>query len=167
MRWRFERFQEWTIKKHLENQDKFDSGVISMDFEDVEASYYNIMRMSGKIVISKDSQPFQRTLDNRLVSGWNKDGWKQTPGKIMFGNRLNNLLPYRRNKNGDYIVERIIPQPELLESFRDLPVCTGVGVRNWEFLHNYLRRNGWTQWISWFIRNGCCSWIQPDSQWQH
>ena len=38
-------------------------------------------------------------------------------------------LPYRRNKNGDYIVERIIPQPKLLEVLIDLPVCTGVGVR--------------------------------------
>ena len=34
-----------------------------------------------------------------------------------------------RNKNGDYIVERIIPQPELLGVLRDLPVCTEVGVR--------------------------------------
>ena len=38
-------------------------------------------------------------------------------------------LPYHRNKNGDYIVERIGPQPRLLQVFRDLPVCTGVGVR--------------------------------------
>ena len=36
--------------------------------------------------------------------------------------------PYRRNRNGDYIAERIIPQPKLLDVFRDLPVCTGVGV---------------------------------------
>ena len=35
------------------------------------------------------------------------------------------LKEYIRN----YIVERIIPQPRLLEVLRDLLVCTGVGVR--------------------------------------
>ena len=38
---------------------EFVSGVVSMDVEDVKASYYDIMRMLEKIVISKDSQPFQ------------------------------------------------------------------------------------------------------------
>ena len=51
----------------------------------------------------------------------------------MFGNGLTwcaiiSLL-YRRNKNKEYIVERIRPQPRLLQVLRDLPVCTGVGVR--------------------------------------
>ena len=91
------------------------------------------MRMVGKLVISKDSQPFQQSLDNRLVTSINEDGWKQTPGKITFGNRLSwrtiILLPYRRNRNRDYFVERIIPQPGLLEVLRDQPICTGVGVR--------------------------------------
>ena len=89
--------------------------------------------MAGKLVISKDSQPFQQNLDNRLVTGIHEDGWKQTPGKIMFGDSLNWCviisLPKRRNRNGDYIVERIIHQPKLLDVLRDLSVCTGVGVR--------------------------------------
>ena len=90
-----------------------------MDVKDVKASYNNIMRMSGKIVISKDSQPFQRHLDNRLVAGLQEDGWKQTPGKIMFRNGINwwaiISLPYRMNRNGEYIVERISPEWELGE----------------------------------------------------
>ena len=104
-----------------------------MGVEDVKAYYYDVMRMEGKLVISKESQPFQQSLDNRLVSGIQEDGWKQTPGKIMFGDGLSWCaiisLPYWRNKNGDYIMERIIPQPRLLEVLRDLPVCTGVGFR--------------------------------------
>ena len=51
----------------------------------------------------------------------------------MFGDGLSWCtiisLPYQRNNNGDNIVERIIPQPKLLEVLRDLPVCTGVGMR--------------------------------------
>ena len=42
-----EKFHEWITEKHIENQDKFDSGVISMDVEDVKASYYDVMRMAG------------------------------------------------------------------------------------------------------------------------
>ena len=35
-----------------------------MDVEDVKASYYDVMRMSGKIVISSEFQSFQRNLDD-------------------------------------------------------------------------------------------------------
>ena len=38
-------------------------------------------------------------------------------------------LPYKRNRNGDYLISRIEVQPRLLEVLKDLPVCTGVGVR--------------------------------------
>ena len=62
-----------------------------------------------------------------------EDCWKQTPEKIMFGDRLTWFaiisLPYRRNRAGDYIIERIRVQPRLLDFLRDLPTCTGVGVR--------------------------------------
>ena len=39
------------------------------------------------------------------------------------------FCPYRRNKNKDYIVERIQVQPRFFQVLRDLPACTGVGVR--------------------------------------
>ena len=51
-------------------------------------SYYDIMRIVGKLAISKDSQPFQNHLENRLVTGLQEDEWKQTLGKIMFGDGL-------------------------------------------------------------------------------
>ena len=62
-----------------------------------------------------------------------EDCWKQTPGKIMFGDGLMWCaiisLPYQRNRDGDYIVERIRVQPCLLDVLKDLPTCTGVLVR--------------------------------------
>ena len=128
-----QKFHERITEQHLKNQENFNSGVISMDIEDVKASYYDFMRMAGKIVISKNSQPFQRHLDDRMVTGLQDDERKQTPGKIIFGDGLTwwaiISLPYRRNRNGDYKVERIRPQPRILQVLRDLPVCTGVGVR--------------------------------------
>ena len=59
-----QKLHEWTTEKHLENQASFDKGVISMDVEDVKASYYDVMRMAGKIFISRDSQSFLRNLDD-------------------------------------------------------------------------------------------------------
>ena len=94
-----ETFHKWITDRHLKNQENFNSGVISMDVKDMKASYYDVMRMARKIVILKDSQMFQCHLDNRLVAGLQDDQWKQTPGKIMFGNGL--TLPYRMNRNGD------------------------------------------------------------------
>ena len=44
-----------------------------MDVEDVKASFYDVMRMAGKIVISRNFQPFQHHLDNRLDFGLQED----------------------------------------------------------------------------------------------
>ena len=67
-------FHEWIMEKHLLNQNKFDSGVVLMDVEDVKASYFDVMRMAMNLMISKESQPFQQSLDNKLVSGIHEDG---------------------------------------------------------------------------------------------
>ena len=129
-----EKFHEWVTEKHIENQDKFDTGVMSVDGEDVKASYYDIMRMAGEIVIANPGiQVFKSRIDDRAVPGIREDGWKQTPGKIMFGDGLTWTgiisLPYKRDKDGNYLISRITVQPRLLEVLKDLPVCTGVGVR--------------------------------------
>ena len=128
------RFQEWITEKHIKNQDKFDTGVISMDVEDVKASYYDVMRMAGKIVIERPGiQVFKTRIDDRAVPGIREDGWKQTPGKIMFGDGITWTgiisLPYKRDKNGNYLIRSIEVQPGLFKVLKDLPVCTGVGVR--------------------------------------
>ena len=84
-----EKFHEWITEKHLKNQDKFDSGVLSMDVEDVKASYYDVMRMSGELVISDPGTQISKSkIDDRPDPGIREDGWKQTPGKIMFGDSL-------------------------------------------------------------------------------
>ena len=99
-------------EKHLKDQDKFDSGVLSMDVEDVKASYYDVMKKAGELFISNPgTQIFKSKIDDRPVP----DGWKQTPGKIMFGDSLTwpgiISLPYKRNRDGDYLISRIEVQP--------------------------------------------------------
>ena len=87
-----------------------------MDVKDVRASYYDVMRMAGEIVISNPgTQIFKSKIDDRPVPGIREDGRKQIPGKIMFGDGLTWTgiisLPYKRNKNGDYLISRIEVQP--------------------------------------------------------
>ena len=58
-----EKFHEWIMEQLLKNQESFDSGVISMDVKDVKVSYYDVLQMAGKVVISKDCW---RTDGNKL-----------------------------------------------------------------------------------------------------
>ena len=58
-----QKFHEWITEKHLENQDTFASEVVLMEVQDVKASYYDMIHMAGKIVISRESQSFQRHQD--------------------------------------------------------------------------------------------------------
>ena len=83
---------------------KFDSRVLSMDVEDVKASNYDVMRMARELVISNPgTQIFKTRIDDRPVPGIKEEGWKQTPGKSMFGNGLTWTgiisLPYKRNRS--------------------------------------------------------------------
>ena len=69
-----------------------------------------------------------------MTTGWCPDCWRTGGNKLqerflLLQPNLVISLPYGRNKNRDNIVERIQPQPRLLQVLRDLPVCTGVGVR--------------------------------------
>ena len=78
-----------------------------MDVEDVKASYFDIMRMAGEIVISNPgTQIFKKRVDERAVPGISKDCWKQMHGKIMFGDGLLWTaiisLPYKRSRDDSW-----------------------------------------------------------------
>ena len=74
-----EKFHEWITEMHLKNQDEFDTRVVSMDVEDVKASYFDIMRMEGEIVISNSgTQIFKKRVDERAVPGISEGCWKES-----------------------------------------------------------------------------------------
>ena len=72
---------------YLKDQERFGSKVVSMDVEDVTASYYDHMRMSGRLPI-KENQVISTMLDKNISPGLKENHWKQTPGKIMIGNGI-------------------------------------------------------------------------------
>ena len=100
----------WFTSNYLKDQEKFGSKVVSMNVEDVTASYYDLMRMSGRLPM-KENQVISTMLDKNISPGLKEDHWKQTPGKIMIGNGISWTLiisiNYVRNKQRDYYVRKM------------------------------------------------------------
>ena len=76
-----------------------------MDVEDVKASYYDVMRMAGEIVISNPgTQIFKSKIDKRSVPGIREDGWKQTRARLCSATALHGrgsyLFPTRETRTG-------------------------------------------------------------------
>ena len=59
-----------------------------MDMEDVKTTYYDTLRMAGKLEISSRRPVLRTQLEPEIIYRFGKDGWRQIPGKIMKGNRV-------------------------------------------------------------------------------
>ena len=73
---------------HKIDQDSFGSQVISLDVEDVKVTYYDTLRMAGKLSITPERSVIRTHLEKEIIHGLTKDVWKQVTGKIMFGNGI-------------------------------------------------------------------------------
>ena len=125
--------REWINKMHKIDQDSFGSQVISLDVEDVKVTYYDTLRMAGKLSIMPENPVIRTHLDKEIIHGWPKDGWKQVPGKIMFGNGISWTclisLDLKLTEKGDYLLEQMVVQKGILELLRDLPVSSRLAIQ--------------------------------------
>ena len=123
--------RDWIKKMHQIDQDLFGSQVISLDVEDVKVTYYDTLRMAGKLSIMPENPVIRSHLE--IINGWSKDGWRQVPGKIMFGNGITWTclisLDLKTTEQGDYLLERMTVQEGILEILRDLPVSSGLAIK--------------------------------------
>ena len=123
----------WIERMHALDQEKFGTQVISLDVEDVKATFYDNLRMAGKIQIPGGQAPLRTAVEKDMIYGYMKDTWKPIPGKIMFGNGITWTclisLDLERDERFRYIVRRMEVQPEILDLLRDLPVAAGLAVR--------------------------------------
>ena len=78
--------REWINRMHAIDQSSFASQVVSLDVEDVKTTYYDTLRMAGKLSIDPGRAVLRTNLEKEIIHGQFKDTWKQVPGKIMFGN---------------------------------------------------------------------------------
>ena len=97
---------------HQKDQDLFASQVILLlDVEDVKVTYYDTLRMAGKLSIMPENPAIRSHLDKEVIHGWFKDVWKQVPGKIMFRNGTTWTclisLDLRTTEQGDYLLEQM------------------------------------------------------------
>ena len=123
----------WVRNMHMLDQERFGTKVISLDVEDVKVTFYDTLRMAGKIQIPGGSSVLRSRVESELIYGFPKDDWRQIPGKIMFGNGISWTCLISLNLEHDdryrYIVKKMEVQSEILDLIRDLPVAAGLAIR--------------------------------------
>ena len=68
------------------DQIKFGTQIIPLDVEGVKTTFYNTLRMDQKLKIRSGNAVLKTVVDTNIIHRYQKDCWKQAPGKIMFGN---------------------------------------------------------------------------------
>ena len=125
--------REWINRMHEMDQSSYGSQVISLDMEDVKVTYYDTLRMAGKLNINPEGAVIRTSLEKETIHGLTKDIWKQVPGKIMFGNGISWTclisLDLKMTEEGNYVLEKMAVQNRILEVLRDLPMSAGLAIR--------------------------------------
>ena len=124
--------RDWISKMHAIDQSSFGTQVISMDVEDVKVTYYDTLRMAGKLEIKPERAVIRTHLEKECIHGLTKDTWKQVPGKIMFGNGISwtclIFLDLKLNERAEYVLEKMEVQDGIVELLCDLPVSSGLAI---------------------------------------
>ena len=110
--------REWIERMQEQDQRGFGTQVVSFDGEDVKATNYDTLRMVGLVSIKPEDAVIYRKCDPEILYGYSKDGFKQIPGKIMFGNGVSWTclisLDLKRDRRKNYILERMTVQLEII-----------------------------------------------------
>ena len=122
----------WMWNQWEKDQKMHPTQVISLDNEEIQTTLYDVYRMAGKIkceyprIASKIEEKEQRP-------GLPEDRPCQFPTKIMFGNGLSYCviisIILERNTSGEYLIQPLQVQEEVLTMLESLPICTGLGIR--------------------------------------
>ena len=125
--------RKWISRMHKMDQNSFASQVVSMDGKDVKVTYYNTLRIAGKLEIRSEKAVIRTQPEKECIHGLTKDVWKQVPGKIMFGNGISWTclisLDLKMNEQDEYVLEKMKVQEGILELLHDLPVSSGLSIR--------------------------------------
>ena len=101
----------WIERMQEMDQRDFGTQVVSLDVEDVKATYYDTLKMAGLVSIKPEDAVIHRKCDLESLHGYSKDVFKQIPGKIMFGNGISWTclisLDLRRDSRKNYVLEKM------------------------------------------------------------
>ena len=127
--------RKWIQKQYEVDQTVFPTKVIAMDVEEAKLSRYDELRLLGVIPITSKCQLAAQHLvkpDDRSISA-EKDRWRQIPVRLMIGNGINSVLMITLDMEMSgrrYIIKKQVVSREILDLIRDIPVCTGLGVKS-------------------------------------
>ena len=101
--------------------------------EDVKTTYYDTLRMAGKLSIDPERAVIRTNLEKEIIHGQFKDTWEQVPGKTMFRNGISWMclisLDLKMDERGSYMLEKMVVQDGILDLLRDLPVSAGLAIQ--------------------------------------
>ena len=113
-------------------QEKCPTQVVSLDNEQVSVTLYDVWRMSGKIKSSGDSRRSKKKEKPGSAGFIEEDRFIPVPTKIMLGDGFRFCLIISiildQDKDGEYLINQLKVQEELLDFLEQIPVATGVGV---------------------------------------
>ena len=123
---------EWFWDRWLYAQEKCPTQVVSLDNEQVSLTLYDMYRMSGKIKMTGKTRRSKQKEPRGSQTILEDDRFIPLPSKIMLGDGFRFCLIISVNlemdTDGEYLINRLEVQEELLEFLEEIPVATGVGV---------------------------------------
>ena len=118
----------WMWDQWEKDQRMNPTQIMSLDNEEIQITLYDVYRLAGKIEC-KNPRVANKTEEREQRPGLPEDRPCQLPAKIMFGNGLSYCviisINLERNSRGEYLVQRIKVQDEVINLLESLPVCTG------------------------------------------
>ena len=122
----------WMWDQWEKDQRMNPTQIMSLDNEEIQINLYDVYRLAGRIEC-KYPQVASKTEEKEQRPGLPEDRPCQLPTKIMFGNGMSYCviisINLERNSRGEYMIQRIEVQDEIINLLESLPVCTGLGVR--------------------------------------
>lgn len=83
-----EEIHDWFTRRYKKDQETFGTRVVSMDVQDVKATFYDTLRMAGRLEISSRNPVLSTQIESKMIHKFRQDGWRQISGKIMIGNGI-------------------------------------------------------------------------------
>ena len=106
--------------------------IMSLDNKEIKITLYDIYRLAG-VIKCKFPRIASKTEESSQRPDLPEDRPCQLPTKIMFGNGLTYCviisIKLERNSQGEYILNQLQVQDEVVKLLESLPVCTGLGIR--------------------------------------
>ena len=139
---RIKEIEAWMWDKFKENQEEMPTNVMSLDVEEIQMTYYDELKLSGKLPQENNVLEATTELETDMLVPGEMDRNIQLPLRIMLGDGLRWALmitiraelskytdEYGKSKKV-HMIPKFKVQPEVLELIRKLPVVTGVGIKN-------------------------------------